>query len=65
MKDWDYSTGSAAALNTPGERHEHRNRCGKTRMIFDQPFYGCFAMNTPFIRDDEQPTMCTNAQWIK
>lgn len=37
----------------------------KTRMIFAQPFYGCFAMNTPFVRDDEQPTMCTNAQWIK
>ena len=37
----------------------------KTRMIWDQPFYGCFAMNTPFIRDDQQPTMCTNAQWIK
>ena len=37
----------------------------KTRLIFDQPFFGTLAFGTDFIRDDDQPTMCTNAQWIK
>ena len=37
----------------------------KTQLVYNQPFFGVFALDTPFIQDDDQPTMCTNGQWIK
>ena len=37
----------------------------KTQLVYNQVFFGVFALDTPFIQDDDQPTMCTNGQWIK
>ena len=39
-------------------------RC-KTQLVFNQPFFGVFALDTPFIGDDTIPTMCTNGEYIK
>ena len=35
------------------------------RLMSDHPFFGSIALSSNLHRDDDQPTMCTNGQWIK
>lgn len=37
----------------------------KTRLVLDQPFWGNLTLGTPFHEDANQPTMCTNGEWVK